>query len=63
MLAVTGLADIGENELVRTIVDAFCKLCVDHGFYENFDAMTGAGHFDTAYTWTSSVFMILASQY
>jgi putative isomerase len=63
MLVVTGLADIGENALLKTIVDAFCRICVENGFYENFDAMTGAGHFDTAYTWTSSVFMIFASQY
>ena len=63
MLVVHGLADIGEDELAKTIARAFCKMCVDNGFFENFDAKTGAGHFDSAYTWTSSVFMILAGQY
>lgn len=63
LLIVSGLADIGEDELVKTLARGFCRMCVEHGFFENFDAKTGAGHFDTAYTWTSSVFMILASQY
>jgi hypothetical protein len=63
MLVVSGLEDIGESELARSIADAFCDMCVRHGFYENFDAKTGEGHFDPAYTWTSSVFMIFASQY
>jgi len=63
LLAVSGLADIGESDLVRTIARAFCKMCMQNGFAENFDAKTGVGHFDPAYTWTSSVFMILASRY
>lgn len=63
LLVVSGLADIGEDDLVRTIARAFCEMCRQNGFAENFDAKTGAGHFDPAYTWTSSVFMILASQY
>ena len=36
---------------------------MDNGFHENFDARTGVGHYDTAYTWTSSVFMIFANRY
>lgn len=63
MLVVSGLEDIGELELAETIVRSFCDMCVAHGFYENFDAKTGAGHFDPAYTWTSSVFMIFAEKY
>jgi hypothetical protein len=35
-------------------------MCAESGFYENFDAETGAGNFDPAYTWTSSVYMIFA---
>lgn len=63
LLAIHGLADIGEDDLVRTIARAFCDMCVRSGFAENFDARTGAGHFDPAYTWTSSVFMILANRF
>lgn len=63
MLVVTGLLEIGEEELADTIVERFCRLCLKSGFHENFNALTGEGCCDTAYTWTSSVFMILASQF
>lgn len=63
MLVVSGLADIGEDALAQTIARSFCDMCVKSGFAENFDAETGEGHFDPAYTWTSSVFLILASRY
>jgi hypothetical protein len=32
------------------------------GMHENFDAITGDGLRDPAYTWTSSVFLIFAHQ-
>jgi putative isomerase len=59
---MTGVIDIGEKEMANTIMQAFCTMCVEHGFYENFDAKTGAGNVDPAYIWTSSVFMIFANQ-
>ena len=62
MLITTGLTDIGETELADTIMQRFCQLCVDTGFYENFSPKTGEGHYDSAYTWTSSVFLIFANQ-
>jgi putative isomerase len=62
MLITSGLDDIGEHELSHTIKRAFCEMCKTHGFYENFDPVTGKGYYDSAYTWTSSVFMILANQ-
>ena len=34
-----------------------------HGFAENFNALTGEGLRDLAYTWTASVAMILVSDY
>ena len=33
------------------------------GMAENYDAITGDGLRDRAYTWTSSVFLILAHEY
>jgi glycogen debranching enzyme len=63
LLAISGLADIGEEDLVRQIARGYIEMCRKSGFAENFDPHTGAGHFDPAYTWTSSVFLILASQY
>jgi hypothetical protein len=60
MLVVCGLIDIGEKELALTIMRAFCNMCRERGFYENFSPRTGEGHFCPSYTWTSSVFMIFA---
>lgn len=61
MLITSGLIDIGESELAYKIMRAFCEMCKEHGFYENFDPVTGKGYYDTAYTWTSSVFMLFAN--
>jgi glycogen debranching enzyme len=63
LLVVDGLAAIGQARLARTIAARFCRLCAREGFAENFDALTGAGLRDRAYTWTSSVFLILAGEY
>lgn len=62
MLITSGLIQIGEIELAHTIMRRFCDLCAEHGFYENFDPITGQGYYDSAYTWTSSVFMMFANQ-
>jgi glycogen debranching enzyme len=62
MLITHGLEVIGEQELANTLKNAFCKMCQQQGFYENFDPISGAGYFDTAYTWTSSVFLMFANQ-
>ena len=62
MLITTGLIDAGHTELAKPIMKAFCDLCAQHGFYENFSPQTGEGHYDPAYTWTSSVFLIFANQ-
>jgi hypothetical protein len=63
LLIVHGLAEIGEMRLARQIAQAFCAMCARSGFAENFDALTGEGLRDPAYTWTASVFMILAHEY
>ncbi len=60
LLIVSGLEEVGEHELARTISERFCAMCARSGFAENFDALTGEGLRDPAYTWTASVFMILA---
>ena len=63
MLVVDGLAACGEAALARTIARRFCDLCAAEGMAENFDALTGRGLRDRAYTWTASVFLILAHEY
>jgi putative isomerase len=63
LLLVEGLAACGEVDLAREIARRFCDLCAQNGFAENFDALTGEGLRDRAYTWTSSVFLILGRDY
>ncbi|MGC9350293.1 MAG: amylo-alpha-1,6-glucosidase [Anaerolineae bacterium] len=63
MLIVSGLNAVGEIELARQISERFCKTCAQSGFAENFDALTGEGLRDPAYTWTASVFIVLAHEF
>ncbi len=63
MIIVEGLQRCGEKELSRKIARSFCQMVKEHGMAENFDAQTGQGLRDLAYTWTSSVFLVLAHEY
>jgi len=63
MMIVYGLNAIGERELAVVISRKFCEMIRRSGMAENFDAITGAGLRDGAYTWTSSVFAILAHEF
>ena len=62
MLAVDGLKACGEPELARDLALKFCRMCRKSGFAENFDARTGEPLRDRAYTWTASVFLVLAHE-
>jgi hypothetical protein len=61
-LAVTGLERSGYDELADDVAHRFCRLCMKSGFAENYDAVTGLPLRDPAYTWTASVFLLLASR-
>ena len=63
MIMVEGLAACGAHELARKISRQFCDMAALNGMAENYDALTGVGLRDKAYTWTSSVFLILAHEY
>ena len=63
MILVDGLRASGHAELARDVAGRFCRLCERSGFAENFDALTGAPLRDPGYTWTSSVFLVLANRY
>jgi len=63
MIIVDGLNRCGEEKLVKEIVEKFCDMCKKSGFAENFNALTGEPLRDPSYTWTSSVFLILANEY
>ena len=64
-LIVDGLRRMGRMEDAREIAARFCDACVDkaHGFYENFDALTGQGLRTPGYTWTASAFLCMAWDY
>lgn len=57
-LVTLGMQSINA-ELATTIARDFCTTCQHAGFAENFDALTGAGLCDRAYTWTASAYLIL----
>jgi hypothetical protein len=51
----------GFPHLAGEISGRFRALCERSGFAENFDALTGAGLRDRAYTWTASAYLVLAA--
>ncbi|MGD8193033.1 amylo-alpha-1,6-glucosidase [Herbiconiux sp. P18] len=57
-----GLRRAGAVQLADTISARFRHLCEESGFAENFDALTGEGLRDRAYTWTASVYLTLARE-
>lgn len=63
MLIADGLWECGEEELVRLIARRFCNAVKQSGCAENFDALTGEGLRDRAYTWTASVMLVMAHEY
>ncbi len=60
LLIEDGLRRAGHVDLADEISDRFRRLCERNGFAENFDAQTGAGLRDRAYTWTAAVYLTLA---
>ena len=63
LIIADGFKRAGEDELAKEIAQKFCDMCVKSGFAENFNAKTGQPLRDPAYTWTASVFLILAHEY
>lgn len=63
VLVEDGLRRAGHTGLADVISDRFRRLCEKSGFAENFDALSGAGLRDRAYTWTASAYLILAGQH
>ncbi|MBP1964587.1 amylo-alpha-1,6-glucosidase [Paenibacillus aceris] len=63
MLLIEGAAAAGDRELAEEVARRFCAMLDRSGMAENFDAITGQGLRDRAFTWTSSVFLILGHEY
>ncbi|KJC64056.1 amylo-alpha-1,6-glucosidase [Agreia bicolorata] len=57
-----GLRRAGQAELADLISERFRRLCERSGFAENFDALTGEGLRDRAYTWTASCYLTFARE-
>jgi glycogen debranching enzyme len=60
VLIEDGLRRAGFTALADEISARFRVLCEASGFAENFDAETGEGLRDRAYTWTAAAYLILA---
>jgi len=61
-LIFDGLLDAGETELAHEIAERFCNMCTRNLYmYENYDAITGDGLRCPGYTWTGSVFILIAN--
>jgi glycogen debranching enzyme len=59
VLIEDGLRRAGHDRLADEISARFRALCETHGFAENFDALTGTGLRDRAYTWTAAAYLLL----
>ncbi|MEU9174982.1 trehalase family glycosidase [Streptomyces sp. NPDC048420] len=59
ILVEDGLRRAGHEQLADEISARFRALCETHGFAENFDALTGTGLRDRAYTWTAAAYLLL----
>lgn len=59
MIMVEALKAVGEEELAINVSRAYCNMALKSGMAENFNGKTGEGLRDKAFTWTSSVFLIL----
>jgi glycogen debranching enzyme len=62
MIIVNGLDDMGHHALANSLRKNFCLMTQKSGMSENFDATTGKGLRDPAYTWTASIYLIFAHQ-
>jgi hypothetical protein len=62
VIVEAGLRAAGRHDLADDVSERFRRLCERSGFAENFDALTGAGLRDRAYTWTASAYLLLAGE-
>ncbi len=63
-LVIEGLNRGGRRDLAINLAQRFDRLIRQAGgYYENFDAKTGKGLKTKAYTWTSSVHLLLFHEY
>ncbi|MFJ6673315.1 amylo-alpha-1,6-glucosidase [Actinosynnema sp. NPDC091369] len=61
VLVEDGLRRGGAVDLADQVSARFRAVCEKSGFAENFDALTGEGLRDRAYTWTAGAYLLLAA--
>jgi putative isomerase len=62
LFLVDALRACGEHSLAHELSLRFCNLCASQGMAENYNALTGTPLRDHAFTWTASIFMLLANE-
>ncbi|MBZ9685848.1 hypothetical protein G9F72_005765 [Clostridium estertheticum] len=62
-LIIDALNSLGYSSIAKDYAQRFCNATITGGMAENFDPFTGKGLVDPAFTWTSSVFLMLAKEY
>jgi len=62
LLLEDGLRRSGDATTADAVSARFRRLCETSGFAENFDALTGEGLRDRAYTWTAATYLVLARE-
>ena len=60
---VEGLKRCGEVKWAKELAKNYCRMCQQSGFPENFSALDGGPLKDSGYSWTASVFLMLAHEY
>ena len=63
LLIVDGLRQTKNAKLAREIAKRFCNLCLQSGFASHFNAKTGEPYGKSSFTWTATIFQILAAYY
>jgi glycogen debranching enzyme len=63
LMLVDALRSAGEVKFSKELARRFCDMVAANGMAENFDAKSGKGLRDRGYTWTASVFLVLAHEY
>ena len=60
-LLADALNRCGRPDVATEIAHRYCDLCNRHGMAENHDAQTGEGLHDSAFAWTSAVFLLMGN--
>jgi putative isomerase len=62
LILTEGLDAVGEHAFANEVRRRFCDMVATSGLAENYNALTGEGLRDRAFTWISSIFLVLAHE-